>query len=147
MTEQDCTRLHKIAQETQDCTRLHKTAQLAQDCTTTGTRLHKIGVQTKVDCSGKNLRVLRKIWGFWNTFSSNNKIDKDSWSTNYMGCLTEFYDYLTLFYTKISFKILKFPVRPSDFFPSNLLYTHKTRELNTYKKTEQQTWRKLPRSY
>jgi hypothetical protein len=39
-----------------------------------------------------------------------------------MGRLTEFYESFTLYYTKMSFKILKFSVRPSDFFPSNLLY-------------------------
>jgi hypothetical protein len=37
---------------------------------------------------------------------------------NYMRCLMES---LTLFYTKMSFKILKFSNRPSVFFPSNLL--------------------------
>jgi hypothetical protein len=41
---------------------------------------------------------------------------------NYMGCLMEFYTSLTLFYSKMSFKILKFSNRPSFFFPSNLLY-------------------------
>jgi hypothetical protein len=40
---------------------------------------------------------------------------------NYMGCLMEFYTSLTLFYSKMSFKILKFSNRPSFFFPSNLL--------------------------
>jgi hypothetical protein len=35
-------------------------------------------------------------------------------------CLMEFYTSLTLFYTKISFKNLKFSNRPSVFFPSNL---------------------------
>jgi hypothetical protein len=74
-----------------------------------------------VDCSGKSLRFLRKIWGFWNTFSSNEliKTRKNPWGTwfsclqlpNYMGCLTEFYESFTLFYTKMSFKILKISVR------------------------------------
>jgi hypothetical protein len=40
---------------------------------------------------------------------------------NYMGCLMEFYTSLTLFYMKMSFKILKFSNRPLVFFPSNLL--------------------------
>jgi hypothetical protein len=26
-------------------------------------------IRTKVDCSGKSLRVLREIWGFWNSLS------------------------------------------------------------------------------
>jgi hypothetical protein len=34
-------------------------------------------------------------------------------SPNYMGSLMEIYTSLTLFYTKISFKILKFSNRPS----------------------------------
>jgi hypothetical protein len=34
----------------------------------------------------------------------------------------EFYTSLTLFYTKMSFKILKFSNTPSFFFPSNLLF-------------------------
>jgi hypothetical protein len=42
---------------------------------------------------------------------------------NNMGCLMEFYMSLTLFYTKMSFKFLKFSNRPSVFFPSSLLYT------------------------
>jgi hypothetical protein len=42
--------------------------------------------------------------------------------SNYMECLMEFQESLTLFYTKISFKILKFSVGPTVFFPSNLLY-------------------------
>jgi hypothetical protein len=41
---------------------------------------------------------------------------------NYMACLVEFYSSLTLFYTQMSFKILKFSNRPLVFFPSNLLY-------------------------
>jgi hypothetical protein len=41
---------------------------------------------------------------------------------NYMGCLMEFCKSLTLFYTKMCFKILYFFVRTSVFLMSNLLY-------------------------
>jgi hypothetical protein len=61
-----------------------------------------------------------------------NAREKDWWSVlkfheaphtvaHYMGCLMEFKESLTLFYTKMSFKILKFSNRPSVFFPSKLL--------------------------
>jgi hypothetical protein len=41
---------------------------------------------------------------------------------NYMGCLMEFYESLTPFYTKMCFKILNFYQRMSVFLSSNLLY-------------------------
>jgi hypothetical protein len=40
-----------------------------------------------------------------------------------MGCLTEFYESFLIYLTKMCFKILKFPLRPSYFTPSNLLYS------------------------
>jgi hypothetical protein len=42
---------------------------------------------TKVDCSGKSLRVLQEIWGFWNSFSykivlKNRKIPSINYARN-----------------------------------------------------------------
>jgi hypothetical protein len=42
---------------------------------------------------------------------------------NYMGCLIEWYESLTPFYTKMSFKILKFFTSTKGFLPSVQLYT------------------------
>jgi hypothetical protein len=69
-------------------------------------KLAKFTGSAKVDCSGKSLRVLREIWGFGNPFSSKKLIR-----------LLKFHEA----FTQMSFKIVKYSVRPSDFFPSNLL--------------------------
>jgi hypothetical protein len=43
---------------------------------------------------------------------------------NYMGCLMQFYKSLSLYYTKMCFKILNFFIRKSVFLRSNLLYIY-----------------------
>jgi hypothetical protein len=78
-------------------------------------------VDLKVECSGKRLMVCWKIWGFWNSYSYKivlKTLIKFHEATHIvgqlMGCLMEFYTSLTLFYTKMSFKILKFSNRPEQ---------------------------------
>jgi hypothetical protein len=94
----------------------------------------------KVDCSGKRLMVCWKIWGFWNSFSYKIvlKTCNIPWGNPYIvgqlygvphGILRVF---KTLFYKKITFKILKLSNRPSIFFPSILLYITAKKRIGYY---------------
>jgi hypothetical protein len=73
---------------------------------------HYVGTDklTKVKRSGENLRRWWKIWGFWNSFLYKIvffKTLKIPWGTPYSwpGVFLQFYESLTSFYTKMSFKI------------------------------------------
>jgi hypothetical protein len=87
-------------------------------------------VYTKVDCSGKRLMVCWKIWGFWNLFLYKMLLKtllKFHEAPHIVGQPYGvphgiFQKSLTLFYTKVSFQILKFYNRPSVLFPSIQLY-------------------------
>jgi hypothetical protein len=74
----------------------------------------------KVDCSGKRLMVCWKIWWFWNSYSY-----KIPWGSLYIWATVwgASWNFKSLFYTKMSFKFLKFSNRPSVFFPSIQLFS------------------------